>query len=142
MPCVNHTSGEFKLIFTNQMVKGKAMIPFKTCANCNRSYPVLSYIKHGVLKKDGYMMLEDGDSCYLCDPPSDIFINVDSSDRTRMRVKLRKENGQPIKFWDRKDHCWRALENIGIHRMTRDGNEFRLQPYQNRRTTTTGIDYK
>lgn len=141
-PCPDHELGYAVIAFTERDFGVK--IPARKCPECNTSRPLPLFLKfawigepvglpptgvvsdsEGVFKKD-YMYISDSDLCNECEPPDVIRLHHTSRGLS-VRVLFRG-----MKRQDRKTGEFLSYADVGIRRMTPDGNELRCQPYGDR----------
>lgn len=136
-PCADHPTGELLLMVTGQTwidMDGRHHdAPLKRCARCEHAFPAPLFLKRGRLRSDGYLLIEDSPLCRDCEPEENIPLNLNEGGKACYRITMRDERGEPYRTFDIKARVWGALRERGIRRMVPDGNEFRLQPYKDRR---------
>jgi hypothetical protein len=124
---------------TTQMTKD-GVIPEKVCVECQRSFPVIAFLKTQRVRKDGRAVLSDAKRCHECEAPQVFAFHYNQHGRLAMRVQLRHENNQPVQVFDRKRRRWGKLIDLGLRLMT-GTNELRFQPYKDRQRSRAGFQY-
>lgn len=144
----DHPSGVVALIFTKQLWKLPdgtlpATIPVKECARCHVAYPLPIYLKYGTVRGDGLYWVTDTDMCPICVPRKPIAIHARDG-KLRMRVEMHDALGRMLQWFDESagSRRWKTCESLALRRMTRGGNQLRLQPRTQRDRDLKGVKYE
>lgn len=144
-PCPDHVSRKLVLRLTGLLWErpggGDGIAPVKLCAGCRRLLPVPSFLGNPVVRGDGYLWLTTVTKCHRCEPPAPVPLHHDSAGRLRMRIELRGEHDEPVRWFDGKARRWRAFGRLGFRRLDKRGNVVTNQPYTDRQHSWAGDLY-
>ena len=139
MPCSNHRSGRLQIITTRQAWLPGGVPPVKICRECRRVYPLLAYLKTPH-KRGAYVVIADSPFCYQCEPPVPVPLYTDRHGRLRMRLDMRRETGEPLRWYDVATRRFLSYAAVGLRRMAPGSNVIRLQPYTERNNGVRATD--